>query len=481
MENHRVVMLRFLALLFGGAIFLPPIFSFAYNPLTTHAALTQEIIALFNRDSENLNLTPEETEIVIQGSVDEDAGARALYHFYDPVRQRGLVLGGITMASSKEWANTASLQAKYDPNYVSKFGTVTQAAFSASTDYSWERAIYEYAWGDKTRALQSLGHVLHLLEDATVPDHTRNDPHPHVFGMGSPYEDWTNQFDRKTISGAIAIGNEHPIILTSLRDYFDAVAGYSNNNFFSEDTILKAYDMPVISSDFSIEYHDDIPEYFVYSSDDMGTYRLVKAKKHFADQSVEYSIDSEKILSSYFSHLSRASILHGAGIINLFFAEVAEEQKSRILYDTNRSWLGRRVDAFKRGTFGVASALYGSSVTLEDLEGEEPVISSAADAAEDPESPPPPYRGLTPVSIPHRAAASPTPPPLGNPVSKATPEVSLPREERPRTDDPIASASEATSTPTAEAAASAVVSAPSPTAPSGGSWGPEPTTAIVIT
>ena len=32
--------------------------------------------------------------------------------------------------------------------------------------------------GDKAYGLEALGHVLHLLEDATVPDHTRNDPHP---------------------------------------------------------------------------------------------------------------------------------------------------------------------------------------------------------------------------------------------------------------------------------------------------------------
>ena len=46
------------------------------------------------------------------------------------------------------------------------------------------------AKGDKEKAMFALGHILHLIEDSSVPDHTRNDPHPN----DSPYEKWTSKF-----------------------------------------------------------------------------------------------------------------------------------------------------------------------------------------------------------------------------------------------------------------------------------------------
>ena len=44
---------------------------------------------------------------------------------------------------------------------------------------TWERAVYEYANGNPKEALYTLGYILHLIEDAAVPDHTRDDPHAH--------------------------------------------------------------------------------------------------------------------------------------------------------------------------------------------------------------------------------------------------------------------------------------------------------------
>ena len=302
MENHRVIKHLFYSCL--GLSFVLPFFAFAYNPETTHAALTQEIIKLFNKSFKAHAFNDLEITAIIRGSIEEDSDIRALHHFYDPVHDRGLILNGVPFVSSKQWSKSASEQAGYDINYLSKFGTITQAAFSASTDYSWDRAVHEYAWGDRVRGLESLGHILHLLEDATVPEHTRNDPHPHIFGMGSPYEDWTNQFDRDAIKVFEEVKDKRPITLNSLDDYFDQVAGYTNKHFLSKDTIYD-YDFPKLSSTFSTEYKDDLPEYFVYASDTEGEYKLAKVKKRFGSRVIEYSVDDNKALSSYWSRLSR--------------------------------------------------------------------------------------------------------------------------------------------------------------------------------
>jgi hypothetical protein len=165
-----------------------PFFVWGYSDSTTHPALTQEIVDFFNANYPDFTLTNEEKELIIQGSINEDKGARWLHHFYDPVYNRGLVLedkdipdnpelaliaGGAKSRwkSSKEWARDTELQSGLDGFTAGLF----QDYFSGKDDYSWDRAIYEYAWGDKERGLRSLGHILHLLEDASVPDHTRNE------------------------------------------------------------------------------------------------------------------------------------------------------------------------------------------------------------------------------------------------------------------------------------------------------------------
>ena len=109
---------------------------------------------------------------------------------------------------------------------------------------TWENALRQYAKGNKKEAYYILGHILHLLEDATVPDHTRNDTHAHEGSSvsldgGSPYEDYGKNFTRQNLNTAqnLLSAGKNPIFLSSIDEYFDKLAGYSNGYFFSEDTI----------------------------------------------------------------------------------------------------------------------------------------------------------------------------------------------------------------------------------------------------
>ncbi|MEK7501287.1 MAG: hypothetical protein AAB642_04155, partial [Patescibacteria group bacterium] len=213
--------------------------------------------------------------------------------------------------------------------------------------YSWERSIYEYAWGDKNRALLGLGHVLHLIEDATVPDHTRDDPHPPFFGEDSPYEDWTRKFDRGNLDIVSNLGNQRPTILGSLGEYFGEVAGYSNGNFFSKDTIFhERYIKPDSTYDYESKerLRDGNVYIFVYKSTGGVHYRLFaksvdsewfrevnKSKKFFIDD------DDDLILTDYWSLLSKQAVLHGAGVVKLFFDEVEKEKETKKLLAYNKS------------------------------------------------------------------------------------------------------------------------------------------------
>lgn len=442
MENHRAV--KLLASSLVGAFLMLPLLAHAYSPETTHAGLTQEIIKLFNHHHPNQALTEEQKQAVIQGSIAEDDGLRMLYHFYDPVYQRGLVLGGI-WASSKAWGSTASLQARYDPDYVSGLGTVTRSAFSATTDYSWERAVYEYAWGDKNRGLQSLGHILHLIEDASVPDHTRNDPHPHVFEQGSPYEDWTSQFDQVSIRVFDTIKDRVPPKLPSISAYFDRTAQYSNNNFFSKDTIISAsYQNPRILEEKVDTTQAGYQYRFGYTTDNLGNrYRLVKIERQVGKIKPLFSIidPDNLILSDYWSLLSRQAVLNGAGVVKLFFDEAEHEKQTKILYEKNRSWLARAIDRFKQNAFAAAGALYGSSVTLADIEengtAPKPAEQSASIAPAPVRAAAPPITTNVPRVVPPPSTAVEPPAPSPQIISNETHDIAA--------EDPPPSSSDETS------------------------------------
>jgi len=360
----------------GGTLFVLPFFVSGYDDTTTHRALTQEIINFFNYSYPDYEIPRSDGEEIIQGSEDEDSDTRWLYHFFDPVNNRGLVLeteapykdpelayiGAAAdlqkeWESSKEWAENTLLQGNRED---SLFAGMFTDLFSDDDDYSWERAIYDYSWIDKNRGLRGLGHILHLLEDKTVPDHTRNDAHPPMLDLGSPYEYWTKKFNRSTIY--ISTLGLRPIELSHITDYFESLARYSNANFFSKDTISTIeYSDPKIISEKYQRLSDGRYYLFGYGRDPntKELFPLVQIKKGYSsEESVTYSLrdTDDLILNGYWTRLSKQAVLHGAGAMKLFFDEVAKEKKTRALYDKNRSWLGKKFDSIAGIIFGYKGA-----------------------------------------------------------------------------------------------------------------------------
>src|SRR3990167_7000643 len=123
MENNRFIKL----FSFFGIFLAFPIFIFAYSEKTTHPALTDEIVDLFNLYYPKLKLTDEEKELLKKASTNEDSGVRYLYHFYDPVYNRGL---WGTQLSSKDWAFDTLAQASV---FRPLAGAIT-GIFGAPTD-----------------------------------------------------------------------------------------------------------------------------------------------------------------------------------------------------------------------------------------------------------------------------------------------------------------------------------------------------------
>ncbi|HXF44464.1 MAG TPA: lamin tail domain-containing protein [Candidatus Paceibacterota bacterium] len=317
-------------------IVFSPVKVFAYHPDTTHAALTDEIVDFYNYLHPDNQISNEEKEWIVQGSINEDYTVRAINHLYDPVRKiswneehfgnqaiaqiaQSAAVAPEKQTTAIDWVNNRFLQSRYEP-----YGG----------DRTWAAAIEYWADGNKKEAYITLGHALHLLEDMSVPDHTRNDAHPSVIGkdFGSPYEDYTRRWNRNNISGErflekLKRENTKPPQLNSIEEYLESMAQYSNRYFFSKDTINEPYySLKVDESSCGVD--------FCYGTDEKGDkFPLVMVdfiKTESNNKIIRtYSIKDKKeyhpILSAYFSRLAPKAILYGAGVMELFQRKAAEQ------------------------------------------------------------------------------------------------------------------------------------------------------------
>gem|GEM_PF-1168564 len=295
----------------------------AYSPATTHPDLTREIISFYEL-STGKKITDEQKQWVIQGSMDEDKAPRWINHFYDPIFERGFQAEsvGISGYLAKNWAQFSSYQT-INPGNIANLWTGNGPVISGSWwgDFSYEVAIKDYSKSKEKEAYLALGHILHLIEDITVPEHTRNDPHPGG-DMPSYYENWTKDNSSgltQDLGKRVFNQGNKAIIYADLESYFNNLATYTNTHFFSPRTInSKIYQKP------KIVYED---ETFAYGKDENGElFDLTVVTTDRKSNNKNYYLDNSQILQEYWLRLSRQAVLNGAGVIQLFLTE-AEKAK----------------------------------------------------------------------------------------------------------------------------------------------------------
>ncbi len=144
-------------------------------------------------------------ELIGSGAVQEDKGKRSLAHFFNPqwaAGRQGAVYG--VMPSSKEWV--------VDGANRSVLGTPQEYSYAHARDYH----LYSLTSPDPVvranytgKLFQSLGHIVHHIQDMAQPQHVRDDIHCHmgeplVSGLGS--SEGCKQIEQAVITAAAAAG-----------------------------------------------------------------------------------------------------------------------------------------------------------------------------------------------------------------------------------------------------------------------------------
>ncbi len=363
MENRKYVI--FLVPVILGLFIFNFKLTLAYDS-GTHEFISDTAIKLFNNNySSKINSDLE--KYLLDGVRREDDPPRWMNHFYDPIYNRGLSQDGKIeplyqlgdWQASKLWAQDGGNQNRiqYSPVIATILSSIQSGKiekFFPTADFTWNEAMKYWIQGDKEMAMFTLGHIAHLIQDVSVPDHTRNDPHP----GDSPYENYSTQYTLSHPDTLLtqSIKNSKPIELADLNSYFDRMATYSNNNFYSKDTIgiqsgysMPQPDYPIVEGDYNYEY----------KTDQFGnTYKILIVKKQSILNSVSSSKENyvlsvnksggDQVLKDYWSLLSKKATQYSAGAINLFFNEV-EKNKDNPAFAKKESpsFLAQAADAVK--------------------------------------------------------------------------------------------------------------------------------------
>ena len=162
-----------------------------------------------------------------------------------------------------------------------------------------------------------------------MPDHTRDDPHPPILDFGSPYEHEMAKWDPNNfqIARSLFLRRERPILLSDLGSYFDKVANYSNNNFFSKDSISnKIYTKPSINDLKKLSFNG-VERLFIIGYDKnskefpLALVVTDPITKEIVDITLYNEIVNSYILDGYWERLSKEVVVSGAGALRLFLDE----------------------------------------------------------------------------------------------------------------------------------------------------------------
>ena len=291
------------------------------------------------------------------GSNKEDHSSRFCNHFHNPLSNwssAGLQLPipnptcPTINHSSILWGQSPSLQPSNENFTWQNARTTFFEGLTAQNQLDRE--------GKLSLTFRALGQLIHLVQDAANPAHTRNDSHPFVKGFEgfventrifnpSLFTQWTDNSDPKRFSASILDdpGNSSaPIPIAKIIDLTDSnqaaapsaginqgIAEYSNSNFLSNDTIFSDFTFPREESLGSLflgiePLTANLRIYFPKISDGetvdhfVATSSLFEALIPFGQAQLGYVLD-RRVFQDYAAKLLPRAIGYSEGLIDYFF------------------------------------------------------------------------------------------------------------------------------------------------------------------
>jgi len=321
-------------------IFLLPVLFFdidtavAYEPIPTHQDLTKKIIEVYNQNFDQ-KITSEQAKWIIDGSIKEDTPPRWINHFYDPTTGQGwtgekegdvpqetvnllskIFLSVKDAVSSLNWLHSQDLQKRYsfyegNQTYDLAVNFYNQANLVNSAVVKEEGATFE-------NSFKALGHTLHLLEDLGVPAHTRNDTHADVGQTvidADPYEKWAAEAGNDNFDSLNNLNlQKENFSCVKIDDCFIKLAQYSNENFYSKDTIND----PKYKTLITVLTKEDGDREIYFRKDNYGN-NYSYLFKNKSDE--KFSISDPIIHKAYWQLLSKQIVLAGVEALRIFFKD----------------------------------------------------------------------------------------------------------------------------------------------------------------
>jgi len=222
----------------------------------THPLLARKSVELYEQKN-GPTFTTEQKLLIEKGAIEEDSPEFCYMRSFNHFTEVGTGNGLWGFNSSQQWSQSPEDQLGDIPFHLMPL--VVQQWYKGLAwlndidgtypygNHTWQRAISE-------KNLESLGHILHLLQDVTLPAHVRNDAHPGIIKLGKleeanihsilrgdSYESWSEDNSKLALLSSSNI----PVYKT-LDEIFDDVVKMTGNNFFSDDTIGN-YPLPAVS------------------------------------------------------------------------------------------------------------------------------------------------------------------------------------------------------------------------------------------
>lgn len=302
MRRHHNKLIRFEAFFMLRIALIAVLYqektAIAYEQYCTHPTITERAADIFSRVY-GVKFNSSTMQKLREGSTHEDNGIinylRSTNHFYDihnmqpwtnhlAASAASVVLRSPCfeeadrksfIVTSKDWAFSASNQQR---NWTAANGK----SCSYDGDYSWNTILMMIGENKPTDEIAyAAGHILHLIQDLTVPAHTRNDTHyptnEDELEIFAKNHCWNIQSANVLIKDGLV-----PVSINKLDTTFDELATYTYSHYFSRDTKYhKDYDLPKETRRATVRINGS-EHTFIYATD---------------ESSVKYGLPSEYLLA----------------------------------------------------------------------------------------------------------------------------------------------------------------------------------------